>query len=91
VIGPKDTFLLMEAVLCGCPVVLLPSEIFKECHTLEDFGTNGVAWKNEPEVVRTAQSTVAQGRDDYFRVVSCFGMQLERFVHDTRHGSSGVA
>ena len=30
----------MEAMLCGCPVLLLPSETFTECHTLNDYGTN---------------------------------------------------
>ena len=62
----EDTFLIMEAVLCGCPVVLLPSETFKECHTLEDYGTNGVAWGNDPEKVKTAEATVAHGRAELF-------------------------
>jgi hypothetical protein len=60
----EDTFLIMEAVLCVCPAVLLPNEIFKECHTLEDFGTTGVVSGNEPGRLRAARATVAQGRED---------------------------
>jgi hypothetical protein len=62
----------MEAVLCGCPVVLLPSEAFRVCHTLEDFGANGVAWGNEPETVTAAQATVGLGREDYLKVMAGF-------------------
>jgi hypothetical protein len=82
----EDTFLIMEAVLCGCPAVLLPGETFRECHTLEDFGTNGVAWGNEPETVMAAQATVALGREDYLKVMARFWVQLERFVRETQHG-----
>ena len=54
----EDTFLIMESVLCGCPAVLVPSDTFKECHTLEDFGSNGIACSNDPKLVRIAQATV---------------------------------
>jgi hypothetical protein len=85
----EDTFLIMEAVLCGCPAVLLPSETFKECHTLEDFGTNGVAWGNEPDLVKAAQVTVAQGREHYFEVIAAFWTQLRRFIQGTQRLRSG--
>jgi hypothetical protein len=83
----EDTFLIMEAVLCGCPALLLPSENFKESHTLEDFGSNGVAWGNDPVQVERAHATVALGRVDYLRVIAAFWTQLERFVHETQSGS----
>jgi hypothetical protein len=63
---------------------LLPNEIFKECHTLEDFGTNRVAWGNDPVQVRRAQATVLFGREDYFKVIASFWTQLERFIHETQ-------
>jgi hypothetical protein len=83
----EDTFLIMEAVLCGCPAVLLPSENFKESHTLEDFGTNGVAWGNDPLEVERAHATVALGRELYFGVIGTFGTQLDRFIHQTQRMS----
>jgi hypothetical protein len=80
----EDTFLIMEAVLCGCPAVLLPNEHFRESHTLEDYGNNGVAWGNEPALVAAAQATVTQGREDYLRVMADFWKQLERFIAETQ-------
>ena len=80
----EDTFLIMEAVLCGCPAVLLPGETFKESHTLEDFGTNGVAWGNEPDRVTADRATVGQGREDYFKVIDGFWTQVGRFIQETQ-------
>jgi hypothetical protein len=80
----QDTFLIMEAVLCGCPVVLLPSGTFKERQTLEDIGANVVAWGNDPVRVKTAHATVGSGREDYFKAVAAFWTQFGRFIQDAQ-------
>ena len=51
---------------------------------MEDYGTNGVAWGNDPERVKTARATVANGREDYFRVMAAFWVQLDSFVRETQ-------
>ena len=38
-----ETALIHSATLCGCPAVLLPSDKFRDCHTLEDMGSHGIA------------------------------------------------
>ncbi len=86
----EDTFLIMEAVLCGCPVVLLPNETFEECHTLEDYGSSGVAWGNEPVEIENARATVARGRGDYFKVIGTFWTQLDRFIRETQNNDAAA-
>ena len=83
----EDTFLIMEAVLCGCPVVLLPNDHFSECHTIEDYGSNGIAWGNEPSQVAAAKAAVSQGREDYGKVMALFWTQLGRFIAETQQAA----
>ena len=52
-----ETALIHSATLCGCPAVLLPSDKFRDCHTLEDMGSHGIA--ETPEELPRAQATVA--------------------------------
>ncbi len=83
-----DTFLIMEAILCGCPAVLLPSVHFPESFALKDFTSNGVAWRNDPDQIAAARATVAQARGDYLRVIDRFWQQLGHFIADTQ-GDAG--
>ena len=53
-----ETVLIHSATLCGCPAVLLPSDKFRDCHTLEDMGLHGIA--ETPEELARAQATVAE-------------------------------
>lgn len=77
----EDTALMFEAVMCGCPVVCLPTEHFKECHILDDFDS-GIAWGVEN--LPYAKRTIDNAYYDYLDLVKKFGKQLEKFIEMTQ-------
>jgi len=77
----EDTALIIEAVLCGCPVVCMPSDYFREACGLEDFSA-GIAWGME-EFGR-AIATVGEARRRYALLKDTFEKQLDRFIEETQ-------
>jgi len=84
-----ETAVIHSAALCGCPVVLLPSDKFKDCHTLEDLGTDGIAIV--PEELEHAKATVAKAWPNYQAALSRFAQQLATFIEETQNGFSRTA
>lgn len=82
----EDTSLIIEAALCGCPVVCVPSEAFKECCGLEEFN-KGVAW-GEDELYK-AIATVRQAKKQYQELKEDFKMHLQAFIEKTQARAHG--
>lgn len=77
----EDTALTIEAALCGCPVVCLPSEVFPECCGLEEFNA-GIAWGVDE--ITKAQDTVRNAHEQYAGLKANFKTQLSAFIQDTQ-------
>ena len=77
----EDTALMIEAVLCGCPVVCLPNEHFKEGCGLDDFRP-GIAWGLEE--FRRAVDTVGEAHKRYALLKFTFQAQLKYFIERTQ-------
>ena len=78
----EDTALIIEAALCGCPAVCMPSTFFRECCGLEDFSA-GVAWGMEE--LDKALSTVKDAHKQYALCKDVFKYQLAEFIERTQN------
>jgi hypothetical protein len=78
-----ETAVIHSAALCGCPVVLLPSDKFKDCHTLEDLGMDGIA--RDPSELQRAKDTVPMAWTNYQAAIPRFEQQLAQFIEQTQN------
>lgn len=77
----EDTALMIEAVLCGCPVICVPSEHFKEGCGLDDFNA-GIAWGLAE--FGKALTTLGEARYRYQLLKDVFEAQLTKFIDKTQ-------
>lgn len=80
----EDTALIIESVLCGCPVVCIPNKFWPECCGLGDF-RSGIAWGFEE--LDKAKETVGEARENYKILKENFLSQLESFIKKTQSSS----
>ncbi|HWA97535.1 MAG TPA: hypothetical protein VG713_03560 [Pirellulales bacterium] len=84
----NSTMLIYEALMCGCPVVVVPDGT----HTREDYqalelGMAGIAWG--PEELATVGADVAQLHRRYEQSKRDFEHQLEQFIAITQRHARG--
>lgn len=61
----EETALIAEALVCGCPVMLMPSEYLKkENWHLASF-PEGVGWADEPDVLERISHSASKYREHY--------------------------
>ena len=80
----EDSALALEAILCGCPVVFLPNEHFKETLTAKELGGLGYAWGDSPEQLEHAKVTVKDARERYFFLLKEVDQAVKQFIEDTQ-------
>lgn len=81
----EDSALGTEAVLCGCPVVLMHNEHFKASPLLvREIGENGFANSDDAAAIERAESTIDVARHNYFSLWERFPQQLAHFVSVTQ-------
>ncbi|MGC4074595.1 MAG: hypothetical protein QM760_19260 [Nibricoccus sp.] len=77
----EDTALAIEAALCGCPTVFMPSEHFKDRPLAAvELGTDGFAWGDSPEEVNRAKATVGAVRPRIEALYRTFPAEMLRVV-----------
>lgn len=87
----ENTAASTEAMLCGCPVVLLPNIHLRDPSFSDGpHEGNGYAWGDEPAQIEHAKNTVGRVREIYLASFSGFWKQLEDFVHNTQTAASRV-
>ncbi len=77
----EDTAMIIEAVLCGCPVVCVPSPQWPECCGMEDFSA-GIAWGMDE--YNEAKRTLPDARKHYADLKEGFKVQLREFIERTQ-------
>jgi len=87
----ENTSLATEAVLCGCPAVLLPNPHFTESIGLRELGTAGYAWGEDPAEIARAKATVEEGARTYLAKYETFWLDLDRFVDRTQSHAAARA
>ena len=75
---------LFEAMLCGCPVVYLPNDIWLPSIHTGYLGREGWAWGTSPEETDYAKRTVHKVAENYEANQQRFWQQLEAFIEDTQ-------
>jgi hypothetical protein len=80
----NSTILIYEAILCGCPVVVIPDGT----HTKEDYqrlelGMDGIAWGTEE--LSNVRVDVAKLRARYEQVNRDYAVQLNDFIRITQN------
>ena len=77
----EDTALIMEALLCGCPVVCVPSESYPEMCMADEFSA-GIAWGIDG--LNAAKESVHEFRQQYACMKEVFKDQLKMFIQETK-------
>lgn len=86
----ENSALVIEAILCGCPVVFLPNEFLTESLGSEEIGWDGIAWGTNPEEIERAKKTVNKGRERYLYLFEKFSHDLSTFIRLTQNEVSSV-
>jgi O-antigen biosynthesis protein len=88
----NSTILIYEAILCGCPVVIIPdgTQTRADYETLE-LGTDGIAWGMEE--LEKARADVSKLRERYDQAKRDYVGQLDNFIRLTqqRAAQNGIA
>lgn len=87
----ERTALCTEAMLCGCPVVYLPTPQLTEFPCEAQLSRDGAAWGTAPDELARARATVGRIRERVAAMEREFWPQLERFVARTQRAADAVA
>jgi hypothetical protein len=80
----EDSALALEAMLCGCPVIFLPNEYFRQTLGAKEMASLGYAWGNSPEQVAHAKATVKQARERYLFLLDQAGSAVRNFIKNSQ-------
>jgi hypothetical protein len=80
----ENTALSLEAMVCGCPVQLVPSSHFEAPILVEPFGLKGMAWGFEAGEWERAVQTLPEVTQGLELLETQFANQLNHFIKDTQ-------
>jgi len=80
----EDTALILEANLCGCPCVIMPSDFFSEPLGVTEFGYDGIARNNSTQEIDRAIATVERVARTYADRSQEFFSQFATFIDITQ-------
>ncbi|WP_051107473.1 glycosyltransferase family 2 protein [Curvibacter lanceolatus] len=81
----ESTAIALEAVLCGCPAVVLRSPLFDgNAISSAELGREGMAFSDAPEEIDYARRTVGQMQATYQRLEEAFWVKLQQFIRDSQ-------
>ena len=84
----NSTILTYEAIMCGCPVVIIPDGTQTwEDYQASELGTAGIAWG--PENLAQARADVPLLKDAYVKVQAEYQRQLRNFIEVTQDWRCG--
>jgi len=81
----ESTSIALEAVLCGCVAVVLPSPFFNGTPLAgHELGCDGFAFADTPEAIATAAQGLARAQENYAAAEEQFWQQLKHFIRITQ-------
>ncbi|RKP46191.1 hypothetical protein [Pararobbsia silviterrae] len=87
----ENSALIIEAILCGCPVVLLPNEHFTDVIGKVELGDDGYVWgADDAAGLERARQTLAIGRERYLSLYAQAEQALREFVASTQAAAESV-
>lgn len=85
----EDTSLISEAILCGCPVIFIKNQYFKDDPlAIYELGKYGMANHDKKEEIERAKDTVEKAQEAFFEAVDNFFVQLDNFISKTQFKAS---
>jgi hypothetical protein len=86
----NSTILVFEALMCGCPVVIIPDGTqTKADYANLELGMDGIAWG--PEELGQVRTNVPRLRGRYEAIKDEFQVQLTQFIAITQHAVESTA
>ena len=76
----ENSALIIEALLCGCPVVMLPNPYLERSIGEGEIGWDGIAWGTEAAEIARAKATIGRARANYLACFPRFEEQLRQFI-----------
>ena len=86
----ENSAITIEAILCGCPVVLLKNEHFKTMIAEKELTTNGIAFSPDPDSIGRARATVSKFRENYLGLFDNFWLQLDQFIEESQARAAAI-
>jgi hypothetical protein len=86
----EDTALSIEAILCGCPAVLMPNPYLKRSNGALEYGDDGFAFGDAPEEIERARDTVIAAQFKYEMLLDEFFVQLKTFIATAQEKANGA-
>lgn len=83
----ENTALVIEALMCECPVVFLPNPYLTNAIAAHELGWDGIAWGADESEIARAKATVKQGRENYLRLFDEFARVLPDFIKKTQQAA----
>ncbi|MFT7098322.1 MAG: hypothetical protein ACJAS6_000174 [Rickettsiales bacterium] len=81
----EDSSLITEAILCGCPVVLIKNEFFDgETLAKHELGIGGCSKDVDPKNIEYAKQTISLAQEQFIKSVDNFWAQLDNFIKITQ-------
>jgi len=78
----EETAMITEALLCGCPVLLVQSEYVSPENWKTGF-TYGFGWAHEPDVLERLSKEIGQFRNSYEKNHQYYWDTVQQFITDT--------
>ncbi len=86
----ENSALALEAAMCGCPTVLMFSNLFEVPIALHETGWDGFARGDVPAEIQHAKETVKNVYPSYANLIRTFWRQLDRFNAVTQSKAQAV-
>jgi hypothetical protein len=80
----ENTALSIEAVLCGCPVALIPNKYFDKIIGESEYKRLGMAWGIDKLEIERAQKTIIEAKINYQKLISRIPQQLNIFLEKSQ-------
>ena len=80
----ENTALALEAAMCLCPTVFLPTPWLTEVIATKELGWDGFAWGTDPDEIARAKATVHLARQRYLTTYTKFWTDLSKFAQKTQ-------
>ncbi len=86
----ENSAIALEAVLCGCPVVMFKNEHFKRQIAETELTTNGISFSADADSIDLARAGVKAYRENYIAKFDKFWQQLDKFIEISQSRASLV-
>ncbi len=86
----EPTALGLEATLCGCPCVLVPSQFHRKPADRPALVWPGVVWGDDAEAIALAKATVHESLPKYVELAETTLRQLDDFVSLTQGAARAI-